>query len=296
MRRLLLLLIALASLLLNAGPAVAQTSPGIDQAANGLRADRVYLDPAAAVPLVEADVRDAVAGSRVRVYVAAVPAALAAGAGGDAALVQAIGDRLADPNAVVLLLTDRPSFYAANGPDAPRGVDAGAAVDHLSRGSFDGPGVTTFVRQFVAAVNAQAASSGSGSGSHGTALVLIVLVFLVALGGGAAALVRARRGTRRKRVALEDARADVESLYGRLGRDVELLSPGGDRVAGQALADAAERYNATGALLAQAETAAQYAAARRTAVEGLAAARVARGRLGLDPGPEVTPSVAGSSS
>ena len=45
-------------------------------------------------------------------------------------------------------------------------------------------------------------------------------------------------------------RADVTSLYDRLGADVSTLAPGDDDVSRQALADAAERYNATGALLA----------------------------------------------
>ena len=48
-----------------------------------------------------------------------------------------------------------------------------------------------------------------------------------------------------------------------------------------------ERCTTTGAILASADTPGAYAAARRTAVEGLVAARVVRERLGLDPGPEV---------
>ncbi len=100
-------------------------------------------------------------------------------------------------------------------------------------------------------------------------------------------LVRSRRRKAAHGKQLEDARADVESLYGRLGSDVQLLAPGDDDVARQALADAGERYNATGALMAKADTLGEYAAARRTAVEGIAAARVVRARLGLDPGPDV---------
>ena len=68
---------------------------------------------------------------------------------------------------------------------------------------------------------------------------------------------------------------------------MQLLSPGDDAIARQALADAAERYNATGALMAKADTPGEFAAARRTAIEGLTAARVVRERLGLDPGPEL---------
>ena len=53
------------------------------------------------------------------------------------------------------------------------------------------------------------------------------------------------------------------------------------------MADASERYNTCGATLATADSPAEFAAARRTAVEGLTAARVARKELGLDPGPEI---------
>ena len=97
---------------------------------------------------------------------------------------------------------------------------------------------------------------------------------------------RSRRQAARE---LQGYRADVESLYDRLGADVATLRPGDDAVARQALADAAERYNATGALLSQADTPGEFEAARRTVAEGLAAARVARTRLGLDPGPDVPP-------
>ena len=84
-------------------------------------------------------------------------------------------------------------------------------------------------------------------------------------------------------------RADVESLYDRLGRDVSTLSPGDDPATRQALADAAERYSSMGALMSKADTPGEWAAARRTAVEGLSAARLVRVNLGLDPGPDVPP-------
>jgi hypothetical protein len=86
---------------------------------------------------------------------------------------------------------------------------------------------------------------------------------------------------------MEGLRADVESLYNRLGSDISTIPGGDDAVAKQALSDAAERYNATGALLAHADTPGEFAAARRTAVEGLVAAQTARKKLGLDPGPEI---------
>ncbi len=115
---------------------------------------------------------------------------------------------------------------------------------------------------------------------------MLGVLALIGVGGGGA-LYLSRRRTRAR--AMEGARADVESLYDRLGADVSNLSAGDDPVARQALADAAERYTSTGALLSRSDTPGEFEAARRTAVEGLSAARLARTRLGLDPGPEVPP-------
>jgi hypothetical protein len=153
--------------------------------------------------------------------------------------------------------------------------------------------VTGLVREFVGQVDRQAAGAGSGGsssssdGGGGGSGGLLAVLGLGALGFGGYALLSSRRTAKTRATQLEDLRADVESLYGRLGSDVQLLAPGDDAVARQALADASERYTATGALLAKADTPGEFAAARRTAVEGIAAARVVRQRLGLDPGPDV---------
>jgi hypothetical protein len=127
-------------------------------------------------------------------------------------------------------------------------------------------------------------SNAGGDTSGGGSSLLWPVVGVLAVGGGGAYVYSKRRRTKRE---LEGRRADVESLYNRLGSDVSTLSAGDNAVAKQALADAAERYNATGALLATADTDGEFAAARRTAVEGLVAARTAREKLGLDPGPEI---------
>jgi hypothetical protein len=121
----------------------------------------------------------------------------------------------------------------------------------------------------------------NSGGNGGTILGVLLVGGLV--GGG---LLYGRSRKRRQR-EMEGLRADVESLYNRLGSDVSTIPGGDDTVAKQALSDAAERYNATGALLATADTVGEFAAARRTAVEGLVAARTARQKLGLDPGPEI---------
>lgn len=81
--------------------------------------------------------------------------------------------------------------------------------------------------------------------------------------------------------------ADVTSLRDRLGSDVRTLDPGQDPVARQALADASERLSTAGALLERATSDAQLRTAWLATVEGLQAARVVRGRLGLDAGPPI---------
>jgi hypothetical protein len=110
-------------------------------------------------------------------------------------------------------------------------------------------------------------------------------VGLVGVGGGGAYAISRRR---RRLKELEGRRAEVLSLYDRLGADVQNLH-GDDPIVRQALADAAERYTATGSQLSQADTHQEYDVARRTALEGLQAARTARLKLGLDPGPELPP-------
>lgn len=289
--RLALLLLPVAGLLLLAPPPAGAQTTTVRDLVGQLRQDQVAIEPGANVPIDEPAVRDAVRRAAVQTYVAAVSASTAAAAGGDAALTVELGRALGDSSAVVLVITDKPSVYADNGRAAgDRGVNAGAALRAVNtRSSFDRASITALVNDFVNRIDGQVASrsGGSSSGGFGSGGLLLGLFGVGAAGVGAYAFTRSRRRRREEQTALDDARADVESLYGRLGSDVETLAPGDDQVARQALADAAERYTATGALMSKADTLGEYAAARRTAVEGLAAARVVRQRLGLDPGPEI---------
>ncbi|MFF0091679.1 hypothetical protein ACFYSF_17210 [Streptomyces canus] len=82
-----------------------------------------------------------------------------------------------------------------------------------------------------------------------------------------------------------DARAEAERWAERLGGSLSTPTAGGDKAAGQAPADANERYRAARGQLAAAGSPAQYAMVRQTAVEGLHYVRGARTALGLDPGP-----------
>lgn len=113
----------------------------------------------------------------------------------------------------------------------------------------------------------------------------IWVVLLVAILGGGL-LWWQRESAARKARELGDARADAQRWYERLGGQVMNLH-GDEPAVRQALVDAAERYNAAGSQLEQAQTARQYELARETALEGLAYVRAARTAMGIDPGPEL---------
>ncbi len=114
-------------------------------------------------------------------------------------------------------------------------------------------------------------------------LLLIVLLVVIGL------VLAVRRGAAtREQQRLDDARAEAQRWYERLGGQVMNLH-GDDPAARQALADASERYNAAGGQLQQAKTVRQFELARESALEGLAYVRAARLAMGLDPGPDVPP-------
>jgi uncharacterized membrane protein YgcG len=114
-------------------------------------------------------------------------------------------------------------------------------------------------------------------------LLLVVVLLVIAL------VVMWRRGSAgREQRRMDDARADAQRWYERLGGQVMNLH-GDDPAARQALADASERYNAAGGQLQQAKSVNQFALARESALEGLAYARAARLAMGLDPGPDLPP-------
>jgi hypothetical protein len=85
------------------------------------------------------------------------------------------------------------------------------------------------------------------------------------------------------------AKADVDSLLQRLGRDVSTLDDGGDPVNRQALADAGERYETAQVQFGKSESVSELLVARSIAVEGILSTRAVRTRLGFDPGPDPTP-------
>ena len=107
-------------------------------------------------------------------------------------------------------------------------------------------------------------------------VIVVVLVIVLVQRGGATS----------QKSGLDDARADAQRWYERLGGQVLNLHSD-DPAAKQALSDAAERYNASGGQLQQAKTVRQFELARESALEGLQYVRAARTAMGIDPGPEV---------
>lgn len=284
MRRVLLPLLLL--LLALTGTAHAESA---DQVASALRNAPVYQSSGldlVDVPTLTAELR----GTDPQVYVAVLPASAASSAKQADERATEIGRALGESDAVVLVITANKHLGAGEGSRAAdRGVDADAALQAelaSENGAFDKDTITAFVSSFKERVLSQTSSGGSGEGgsSSGGGFPWGPVLLVGAVGGGTAVAVSSRRRKARLNAGL---RAEVEQLYSRLANDVGTLDAGDNAVAKQALADAAERYNACGAALAIADSPAQFAAARRTAVEGLTAARVARKELGLDLGPEI---------
>src|SRR5882757_6232568 len=114
----------------------------------------------------------------------------------------------------------------------------------------------------------------------GTTITVIVLVLIIV--GAIAYFARSQAQARQRR--LDDAKADARRLVERLGGQVLNLT-GTDIASRQAMADAAERYNAAGSQLEQATTAEQAKLVKDTALEGLYYVRAARTAMGIDPGP-----------
>lgn len=117
----------------------------------------------------------------------------------------------------------------------------------------------------------------------GTILTVVVLVLVVV---GAVWLIRQRAAERERE--LEDAKSEARRWVERLGGQVLNLI-GTDEASKQALADAAERYNAAGSQLDQAKSTTQARHVTATAYEGLYYVRAARTAMGIDPGPELPP-------
>lgn len=293
------LLFGLVSWLLGAAPAVAADYRDLDQVWQELSRDQVFVaDDAEAAGRVDESVLRRVLAGTTRVGVVVLPAR--ASTGGAMATARSLTSA-SGSNAVIVLVGDEFGGAASGQTPFGAGQVQGLVSAAAQRNPGDPQAALVEAAQEVRATGQQLAQrgsstrggdGGSGSGGGGSGgLLLVGLLGLAVVGGGGYAISSSRR-RKRQVVAAQDAkRTEVESLYQRLGGDVATLSPGDDGVARQAMADASERYNATGALLARADidTVEELESAKRTAVEGIMAARVARQRLGLDPGPDPMP-------
>lgn len=136
--------------------------------------------------------------------------------------------------------------------------------------------------------NNGSSNNASGSDSSGSTSVWPWIVGLGAVGAAAVGALSVRKRRRANR-ELSEAKAKVTPYYDRLANEVGSLNPGTDDAARQAVADASERYNSAGSQMASATTVPQWAAVRRTVLEGLQASQTARKLLKLPEGPEVPP-------
>jgi hypothetical protein len=279
--------------------APAAHADAVDEAVNSLRSAPVYVAPSVTDPKLDAAEVTRAIGTRP-IKIAVLPAADYGSPSKAFDAAEKIGRAIAPEAPLTVGVVAGRSFNASSSQFCS-GAASSVARDSVEanrtqlRQTND---VTTTIETFVtrlqsAPVSGSPACRGSSAAgasdaddsSGGSSAVPWVLGGIGVVGaGGVGAFVLSRR--RRRQKELEGRRAEVLSLYDRLGADVQNLH-GDDPVVRQALADAAERYTATGSQLSQADTHQEYDVARRTALEGLQAARTARLKLGLDPGPEL---------
>jgi len=280
------------------GVASAAVSTGPEQTAQLFRSSPVFIadDSEARGSLDVARLRQDI-GSAGHVYVAVLPARSLDGSTRQTAAD--IGGFLHDDSAVVIVTVGR-QLGAAQGPRAPLPPGDASRIAATTQGST--PDLQAALDTTITEIRRDGSSGGAaatntpagagttkGSGGSGSGGLLGVLAVLIAA-GGALLFFRRRKTSRVRQESTGGLRAEVDSLYARLGSDVSTLNAGSDAVTQQALVDASERYTATGSLLADPRaTPAVLAQAKRTAIEGIMATRVARQRLGLDLGPDPMP-------
>ncbi|MBA2390067.1 MAG: LPXTG cell wall anchor domain-containing protein [Geodermatophilaceae bacterium] len=260
-------------------PIGSAAADAVDDAIEVLQSDSLYVDPGAGSPLDEDRVRDAI--GDLPLLVAVLP-----DDSGDA-FDSATRIGLALPGATVAVVADQDIRAGSDIVCAGFADDAaGAAVDdNVGQLQADGD-VTALLLDFAAAMEDAPGLDECGQDGGGSGWIWFAGIGVVGLVGIGGYVVYRRR---KQAAAFEGLRAEIMSHYNRLAADVSNLDPGEDPITRQAVADAAERYTSTGALLDEADTTGEYAAARRTVLEGLYAARTARQRLGLDTGSEIPP-------
>jgi hypothetical protein len=201
--------------------------PRIDAAVAGLRADPVYVDPAAELALDAADqarlrakVDTAGAGP---VYIAILPLAIEREAGGNAdGVLQAIHDAVDRPGTYAVVVGRH--FRAGSEGVLDQGVAGRLATEALN--AHRGEGVTATLLDFVdrvAAARREGGSDGGGGGGDGTGAGGVVLIGVLIAGAIAFVLFRAYRKRRQTEAELAEVKAAAhEDLIG-LAEDVQEL-------------------------------------------------------------------------
>jgi hypothetical protein len=285
--------------LLLAAPAA--HADGADDAVTSLRTASVYVAPGVTEPTIDVNAVTQAIGTRP-IKIAVLPADDYGSTAKAFSASEKIGEALAPDSPLTVGVFAGRAFNASSSQYCAGSASAVAkdSVDANRTQLQQTKDVTSTVQAFITGLQSRpvsgsdackqssaAGATDASDNSGGSSAVPWVLGAVGVVGaGGVGAYALSRR--RRRQKEMEGRRAEVLSLYDRLGADVQNLH-GDDPVVRQALADAAERYTATGSQLSQADTHQEYDVARRTALEGLQAARTARLKLGLDPGPELPP-------
>ena len=172
-------------------------SPSADDVLAGLRQDRLFVSPTSSLTPDRAVVREALGRTRVPLYVAVVAQEQvdATELGIDGLMLQLV-DGLADPRAVVLVVTDGGELQAGEGGSS--GVDAAAVLERVLTQRLDQPfGAATLTGAIVdlaALVGPREVRVVEGSTRRTVGLVGLVTV--VVLGGGGMLHARSQRRLR----------------------------------------------------------------------------------------------------
>lgn len=228
----------------------------LDAAVSSLRTNDVYVDPSMQSTVGPGDakiLRDQIATSPTPIYIAVLPNAAKAEAGGSAdGIPRLIGQRLGTGTVVVIA----GNSFRAGSSVLPRG-EAGSLATQVFN-SKRSAGAVAVLTEYVSrvknatrnagntAASRQAAAQKSDKGFPAWAVVLLVLLGLSIVGIGAWVLVS--RSNRKKKV--EVARTVADSKVSALGNKVVEYSS----VVDSRISEAGERYNWASARLNKAET------------------------------------------
>jgi hypothetical protein len=281
----------------------ASAAAPIDNAATALRTDSVYSDPAASRTLDVNAVRRAIGTAPIKIAI--IPRIESVSE------VATLPRRLARdlPGNTIAVISGR--YFYAGSEVICAGLAGKAATNAINTNeqaldehdSPDSPSdITKPLTDFVAEVKAAptcptdgtrgdryADAPGGGFAATGTDDTSAVLPFVLT-GIGVGVLVigtLALLTLRRARQSAVVHRNEASALVLRLGAELDDLPSAATGQAGHDRAEAIGRHGEAEAILTGATTDAQFATVRRTAIQGLHAARAARVGLGGEPGPAI---------